>query len=366
MGIKYLASLTKRYAPDSISHTNIKSHKGKTYAIDISIYMYRFVYNNGNHVESFCKQIMRLVRNGITPLYIFDGKPPKEKSETIKERVDRKREISERIEKLVQLRDEESDGEVSETESIVSTGESKDKIADEIEKLQKKMITITRQHNEDVVTLFELLGIPFIIANGEAEWLCSKLNKIGLVDYCISEDMDVLPNGASKFIRGLSINSNNAIIYDLDKVLQGFDMTMDQFIDTCILCGCDYCPKIYGIGSLTAYKLIKEHGSIEKIIENVCNKTEKYRVVDGFDYVGARNLFKRDIPEDDMGDYKKYMKKGKVDIAGLTLFLQEKCPLVSREMILFVQKHMMDKASKKIEKETDKKQPSITNFFTKK
>lgn len=33
---------------------------------------------------------------------------------------------------------------------------------------------------------------------------------------------------------------------DLSRVLQGLNITMEQFIDICILCGCDYCDSIRG------------------------------------------------------------------------------------------------------------------------
>ena len=38
---------------------------------------------------------------------------------------------------------------------------------------------------------------------------------------------------------------------------------MDQFIDLCILCGCDYVNNIRGIGPVTALKLIIKHKNIE-------------------------------------------------------------------------------------------------------
>ena len=44
--------------------------------------------------------------------------------------------------------------------------------------------------------------------------------------------------------------------------IAGLDMTKEQFIDLCILLGCDYCESIKGIGQATAFKLIKEHGSL--------------------------------------------------------------------------------------------------------
>jgi flap endonuclease-1 len=35
----------------------------------------------------------------------------------------------------------------------------------------------------------------------------------------------------------------------------------------CILCGCDYCPSIKGIGAKTALSLVQKHGSIERVLE---------------------------------------------------------------------------------------------------
>lgn len=39
-----------------------------------------------------------------------------------------------------------------------------------------------------------------------------------------------------------------------------------QFIDMCILCGCDYCGTIRGIGPKSAYKLIQQHSTLEKVL----------------------------------------------------------------------------------------------------
>lgn len=45
-----------------------------------------------------------------------------------------------------------------------------------------------------------------------------------------------------------------------------------QFIDLCILLGCDYCGSIRGIGPMRALQLIKQHRSIETILENIDQK----------------------------------------------------------------------------------------------
>jgi len=44
-------------------------------------------------------------------------------------------------------------------------------------------------------------------------------------------------------------------------------MTYEEFVDLCILCGCDYTEWLEGVGPVTAFKLIKEHKTIEKVLE---------------------------------------------------------------------------------------------------
>ena len=45
-----------------------------------------------------------------------------------------------------------------------------------------------------------------------------------------------------------------------------------QFIDLCILLGCDYCDSIKGIGPKRAIELIKQHRSIEEILKHIDKK----------------------------------------------------------------------------------------------
>jgi flap endonuclease-1 len=46
-------------------------------------------------------------------------------------------------------------------------------------------------------------------------------------------------------------------------------MTMEEFIDLCILCGCDYTKNIGGIGPVKAFKFIKDCSTIEKVLEKL-------------------------------------------------------------------------------------------------
>ena len=43
----------------------------------------------------------------------------------------------------------------------------------------------------------------------------------------------------------------------------------DQFVDLCILLGCDYVDKIKGIGPKKAIEMVRKHGSIEDVLGNL-------------------------------------------------------------------------------------------------
>ncbi len=84
-------------------------------------------------------------------------------------------------------------------------------------------------------------------------------------------------------------------------MLQSLKMTEDEFIDLCILCGCDYCPKIAGIGPVKAYKFMQEYKSIDKVLNYLYGENKgmeegksKYGLPDKeeYKYEDARYLFK--------------------------------------------------------------------------
>jgi flap endonuclease-1 len=92
-----------------------------------------------------------------------------------------------------------------------------------------------------------------------------------------------------------------------------------QFIDMCILLGCDYCDTIPKVGPHTALKMIREHKTIEKVIANL---GEKYKVPEDWPFNDARGLFaKPDVVDPKELDFKWEQP----DIEGLMQFLvQEK------------------------------------------
>merc|ERR1719317_6652 len=104
--------------------------------------------------------------------------------------------------------------------------------------------------------------------------------------------MDALTFGTTKLVRRLTdseAKKRPCLEFDLAAVLEGMGLTMAQFIDVCILCGCDYCPSIRGIGPKTALAMIKKHGNIEGMLEAIA-ETSKYVVPENWRFEKAREL----------------------------------------------------------------------------
>ncbi|KAI1285155.1 Flap endonuclease 1 [Halotydeus destructor] len=87
--------------------------------------------------------------------------------------------------------------------------------------------------------------------------------------------MDGLTFGAPRLIRNLSSGFQEKVKeFELAKALEGMELTQDEFIDLCILLGCDYCGSIRGVGPKTGLDLMRKFRSIESIL------TEKYKITD--------------------------------------------------------------------------------------
>lgn len=332
MGIKNLRSLIIKYAKEAISTKELKNYENQIITIDTSLYMYRIKYNKREkYLEGFILQILRLVKNNITPVYIFDGAPPPEKTCVLESRKDTKNTLQERlkeVEEVLQkaLLDESILKDMSLYRVSVDDGTAKKErqctikdLEEEYAKLSKRNIDVSYRDFKNLKILLKNLGIPYIVANGEAETLCAKLSRSGLVGGCMSEDMDILPNGGKKFIRNFNSRRNVITEYDLDTILEKMEVTYNEFIDICILCGCDYCPKITGIGPINAYKMIKKHKNIETVLQNL---KPKNKVPEDFEYEKARHLFLCDY--EGIEELKDQMIRKEPNYDELNVFLKDK------------------------------------------
>eukprot|EP00485_Elphidium_margaritaceum_P004833 CAMPEP_0202687036 /NCGR_PEP_ID=MMETSP1385-20130828/2744_1 /ASSEMBLY_ACC=CAM_ASM_000861 /TAXON_ID=933848 /ORGANISM="Elphidium margaritaceum" /LENGTH=353 /DNA_ID=CAMNT_0049341747 /DNA_START=158 /DNA_END=1219 /DNA_ORIENTATION=- len=223
-----------------------------------------------SHVIGFFYRTIRMMENGIKPIYVFDGKPPDFKADELAKRKERR---------------EKAQQELKEAEEIGDT--------EKMVQMQKRTVKVNGEHIKQVQTLLTFMGVPWYTAPGEAEAQCSQMCADGIVYGAGTEDMDALTFGTTKLIRHLTDSEARklpVLEFDLENVLTGMQVSMQQFIDICILCGCDYCPSIRGIGPKRALEFVKKWGNIEGVLENV-GDDKRYQVPENWMYQKARELF---------------------------------------------------------------------------
>lgn len=291
---------------------------GKTFAIDAYNALYQFLAiirqpdgtplkdRSGkvtSHLSGLLYRTSKLLEFGIKPIYVFDGTPPALKEAEIKRRSKVKEEALVKYEKAIK------EGKIEEAR----------KYAQATSRLKDYM-------QEDSKKLLSLMGLPWIQAPSEGEAQAAYLTKKGDADYCASQDYDSLLFGTPKLIRNVTISGRRKIarknsyinvspeIVELKKILAANKITFEQLIDLSILIGTDFNPMgIKGLGPKTALKLIKEHGTIAKVLPHVKNNQIQ------FDPQEIKEIFINPKITDD------YVLKWKdVDIDGVIDFLCRK------------------------------------------
>lgn len=284
MGILGLSKLIADVAPSAIKENEIKNYFGRKIAIDASMCLYQFLIavraegaqltsvdgETTSHLMGTFYRTIRLLENGIKPVYVFDGKPPDMKAGELSKRAGKREEAQKALEKATEAGD-----------------------AADMEKFNRRLVRVTKTHNEEAKELLRLMGVPYIDAPCEAEAQCAAMVKAGKVYATATEDMDALTFGTNVLLRHLTFSEARKMPvqeFFYDKVLAGLEFTREQFIDLCILLGCDYCESIRGIGPKRAVELVAQFECIEKIIDNIDPK--KYTVPEDWNYAKARELFK--------------------------------------------------------------------------
>ncbi|KAH0794278.1 Flap endonuclease 1 [Histomonas meleagridis] len=279
MGVKNLMKFIEKHAPSAIKKIRIDQLMGKTIAIDASLQIYQFLVsvrhignqlvdeegNTTSHLQGILTRTVNFITNGIKPIYVFDGKPPEVKSAELQKRAERRQEAEAQLEAAIEAGNEE-----------------------DINRFSRRTVRMDPQQVEECKRLLKCMGIPYVEAPCEAEAECAALCKAGLAEATATEDMDSLAHATPVLIRHIA-KPDEIVSISYEKVLEETQLTHEQFIDFCILCGCDYTNTIKNIGPKRAYELIKQHKTIENVVKTI--DKNKYPVPDDFDYQSARDMF---------------------------------------------------------------------------
>ncbi len=209
-----------------------------------------------SHLSGIIYRTSSLLREGMSPVFVFDGKPPDLKRRTIRSRTKARATAKKEWEKAL-------------AEGDMEKAFSK---ATQASKLEKDMVTQSKE-------LLAKMGIPHVQAPGEGEAQASHMSSREDVWATASQDFDSLLFGSPRLIRNLTITGKrklpgkqvfidvNPEEIELKMALSSLEIDRKQLVDLSILIGTDYNPGIKGIGPKKAFSLIRKHGNLNTIME---------------------------------------------------------------------------------------------------
>jgi hypothetical protein len=294
MGIKFLNGfLKKSCSPSSISKVCLSALTGKKIAVDVSIYLYKFTAEN-KLIERLHLMLNTFHYYKIVPIFIFDGKPPKEKKYVLQQR---------RNSKVCAL------NEYNRLQMLLNTRQyttGREQIIQKMELLKTQFVTVNKDTIEQAKELLRAFGATYYDSPEEADALCAMLVQSNKVWGCLSDDMDLFAYGSSVVLREIDLTAQTVMVYTLQNILNDLGVTLEEFTTLCIFAGTDYNAltartsqmNIYhAFASLNAYKqsgatnfrawLCQQH--------DILNAHELNAVCNMFDLQSDRNKRKFDV-----------------------------------------------------------------------
>ena len=272
MGIKSLNSFIKNNCPKSIKTMKLSALRGKKIVIDTSIYMYKFIRQKSLLIN-FYILCQLCISNNITPIFIFDGKPPKEKEKEIQRRSEVKKEAEKKYNDIKNM-----------INNVVDINK-KELLEEQMAHLEKKFVRVKNKQIRDVKNLFKNMGITYFDAPGEADILCARMVIKKQAYACVSDDMDMFVYGCPRVIRYLNINLEDCCMYNLKSILKKLNMKQNDFTEMCVLSGTDY-NNYDNIKNVYYYYDL--FCKINKDIKNKNNKITLYNYLDNNDEQGIK------------------------------------------------------------------------------
>lgn len=276
---------------------NLHDLQGKTVAVDAFNAIYQFLSTvrqpDGtplmdskkritSHLSGLFYRNVNLLTQGIKLVYVFDGKAPELKGKTQESREYAKEEARKKYETAKREEDIESMA----------------KYAKQITQLNEEMLNESKE-------LLAAIGIPVVQASGEGEAQAAYICKADEKVYAVaSQDYDSLLFGAPRLIQNLTLARKRRLasgafipvqpeLIELQKVLNGLQLTHEQLISLGILVGTDYNPGgIKGIGPKKALIMVRQYKQPALIFKHVESQLYQQGMEIGFDWQQIFSLFK--------------------------------------------------------------------------
>lgn len=247
-----------------------KNLLSKTIAIDAFNTLYQFLAiirgvdgtplkdyqgNVTSHLSGIFYRTIRIIEKDIKPIYVFDGPPnPMKMAEIQRRRIIR----------------QDARKKAKEAQDLGRIEEAA-KFAQGSSKLNSLMI-------EESKELIIAMGIPVIQAAQDGEAQAAYLVQNGDAWAVASQDYDSFLFGAPRIVRNLSHNRQRKVKsttinidlewFNLNQILEFNHISREQLVDIGILSGVDFFPGVSGVGTKTAFNLIKKHDNLDNMLKN--------------------------------------------------------------------------------------------------
>lgn len=227
----------------------------------------------------------------ITPIFIFDGKPPQAKKETLDQR------YHEKIRAEKQCMDLSKQIEDATDDSLRTT------LQEAMDALKKKCVFLKKQDIQKVKDLIASYGYTYYTATGEADELCASFTRKKRAWACMSEDMDMFVYGVPRVLRYFNLIDNTVVLYDTRKIQKSIGISSQDFMELCIMTGSDYTKEnttdIYTL--FTVYQkysasLYSRNLSFRKWLKSNA-KENSIKLMDDDTFSEVRNLFVNESDE---------------------------------------------------------------------
>lgn len=242
-----------------IEEVDLSDYHGETVAIDAHHWLYRYitslvryqdesVYTTEGGTEvanlvALLRGLPTLLREDITPIFVFDGQPHEMKAGEIESRRTAKAEAAAKMEAAAEEGDVEA-----------------------MRRYKAQTQSLTETVHKTTRAMLSKLGIPYVEAGGPGEAYAAKLVEKGYASAALTDDYDALLFGSPETVRQYS-GKGPAEQMVLSPTLQTHEVTHEQLIDIALLCGTDYNDGVSGIGPKRGLKYIREHGRAEGVLE---------------------------------------------------------------------------------------------------
>ena len=240
--------------------THLRNFAGQTLGIDAYGWLHRGTVScaielaqqkpTRKHIDFALSRVRMLIHFGVKPYIVFDGDYLPSKAHTEKERAGRRKESKKLGLELLAM------GRVSQAHLEL-----------------QKAVDVTPSMARELIEELKRMDVPYVVAPYEADSQLAYLEKQGLIHGVLSEDSDLLVFGVTRLLTKLDQYGECVMVNRKDftacREVSLVGWSDVEFRMMAMLSGCDYLPGIERMGLKTAYRLVRKHKTLDRVIRTV-------------------------------------------------------------------------------------------------